>query len=228
MRTFKFGPAQADERFVNDSADPASPRVAHDLVNDSGDAPAAPNGAAPLEGVAGRRISDPAGFRFNLDDALARLSEPHQPIPRFNWSSVTPSPTDLATTDLATTDLLHCPGDDEPGVAPGTDAHGRHGADGRRSASCRAEPDVDALDVPRSGLASPPAHPTDPRSAARDPRGDPGRPRRHITLVVRPRACPAAGRRARVGGSSGARARRRSDDRDGQRRLRGRRERIQP
>ena len=103
MRTFKFGPAQADERFVNDSADPASPRVAHDLVNDSGDAPAAPNGAAPLEGVAGRRISDPAGFRFNLDDALARLSEPHQPIPRFNWSSVTPSTTDLATPDLATT-----------------------------------------------------------------------------------------------------------------------------
>jgi len=103
MRTFKFGPAPADERFVNDSADPASPRVAHDLVNDSGDAPAAPNGAAPLEGVAGRRASDPAGFRFNLDDALARLSEPHQPIPRFNWSSVTPSATDLAATDLPST-----------------------------------------------------------------------------------------------------------------------------
>jgi hypothetical protein len=34
---------------------------------------------------------DPTGFRFNLDDALARLSEPHQPIPRFKWSAVTPS-----------------------------------------------------------------------------------------------------------------------------------------
>ena len=41
MRTFKFGPAQADERFVNDSVDPASPRVAHDPVNDSGGTPAA-------------------------------------------------------------------------------------------------------------------------------------------------------------------------------------------
>ena len=37
---------------------------------------------------------DPAGFRFNLDDALARLSEPHHPIPRFNWSALSPTSTD--------------------------------------------------------------------------------------------------------------------------------------
>jgi hypothetical protein len=102
LRTFKFCAAGADERFVNDSVDPASPRVVRDPVNDSGETPASTTGPAPLEGIAGRRITDPAGFRFNLDDALARLSEPHQPIPRFNWSAVTPSTMEQATTNPAT------------------------------------------------------------------------------------------------------------------------------
>ncbi len=133
MRTFKFGPAQADERFVNDSADPASPRVAHDPVNDSGGTPAATDRCRSARGVAGRRIPDPAGFRFNLDDALARLSEPHQPIPRFNWSSVTPSTTDLVD-DGPDRDgqAPRRPATTDPASLAGTDAHGRHGADGRR------------------------------------------------------------------------------------------------
>ena len=63
--------------------------VADDPVEDSVGTPVATSTSDPL-GIPGRRITDPTGFRFNLDDALARLSEPHQPIPRFNWSTVTP------------------------------------------------------------------------------------------------------------------------------------------
>ena len=103
MERFKFGAADADERCVSDPFDPASSRIADDPVDGSGETPAATTDVAPL-GIPGRRITDPTGFRFNLDDALARLSEPHQPIPRFNWSTVTPSTTDQATTDQATTD----------------------------------------------------------------------------------------------------------------------------
>src|SRR5687767_5276494 len=90
MQRFKFGARGADERFVNDPSDPGSPRVAHDSVTDSGGSPAATTGVAPPPEPA-RSNPDPTGFRFNLDDALARLSEPHQPIPRFKWSAVTPS-----------------------------------------------------------------------------------------------------------------------------------------
>ena len=90
-------PVAADERSVNDSVDPASPRVAHDPVNDSGGTPAATTATTPPAIPAAAHAAsnpDPAGFRFNLDDALARLSEPHHPIPRFNWSALSPTSTD--------------------------------------------------------------------------------------------------------------------------------------
>ena len=99
---FKFGATGADERFVNDSADPGSPRVAHDPVKDSGGTPATTTSTAPPPVPAGRRTRIPTGFRFNLDDALARLSEPHQPIPRFKWSAVTSvEPSATAGSDVA-------------------------------------------------------------------------------------------------------------------------------
>ena len=198
-------PVAADERSVNDSVDPASPRVAHDPVNDSGGTPAATTATTPPAIPAAAHAAsnpDPAGFRFNLDDALARLSEPHHPIPRFNWSALSPTSTDA--------------------LSPQGPMHTGPMAAGAQAAA--AEPGVDALDVPRSGLASPPAHATDARSTARDPRGHPGRRRRHGALVNDPRGRPASGC-ARVAGPSGLR---RSDDRVGHRRLRRRRQRIQP
>ena len=90
MERFKFGATGADERFVNDPAETGSPRAAHDPVKDPGGTPATATSTVPPPVPAGSN-PDPTGFRFNLDDALARLSEPHQPIPRFKWSAVTPS-----------------------------------------------------------------------------------------------------------------------------------------
>ena len=126
METFKFGPTGADERFVNDPLDPGSPRVAHDPVNDPGATPAIATGTAPAPAPAGSN-PDPTGFRFNLDDALARLSEPHQPIPRFKWSAVTPSEPSTTSGPMHATTLAGPQASPPPPPAPTTSGSGSAG-----------------------------------------------------------------------------------------------------
>ena len=192
-------------------SDPASPRVAHDPVNDSGETPAATTGARRSgRAVAGRVEPGSRGFRFNLDDALARLSEPHQPIPRFNWSAVTPSTTDA----LSLQGPMH--------------QRGARRTDGRRTVGCRAGPASTRSMFPdQDSRGRPLTQPTlDPLPEIREATqvGGPGATA-HWSSVPAP--CPAAGRRLVVAGPA-RRARCRPDDRDRHRRIRRRGERIQP
>ena len=144
------------------------------------------------------RGPDPAGFRFNLDDALARLSEPHQPIPRFKWSAVTPSrPIWRRRTDCATTRRRRTQRRSRDRCTP--QARGRWPP----SAGRRAEPDVTRLDVPRSGARESARSPNRPSircpRSARRPRSAP--PATAHWSTVRPRhARAAAPPRLAVGG----------------------------
>ena len=181
----RAGPA--DERFVNDPLDPGSPRVAHDPVNDSGGNAGRHHGYRSAPRCPPTSNPDPAGFRFNLDDALARLSEPHQPIPRFKWSAVTPSAT-IADTDRRTPDALRSP------TAPSLQDDRCSRADGPAR---RAGPGVDGSMFPdQESRARPLTQPTlDPLPEIRE--ATQVGPRRHRPLVDGRRSTPPPARSSR-------------------------------
>ncbi|MGH9135352.1 MAG: hypothetical protein ACRDZZ_15540, partial [Ilumatobacteraceae bacterium] len=113
---------------MNDAFEPVFPRIDRDPATDAGGRSAATsdtstNGASGAHGAPDTPAGptgEPAGFRFNLDEALARLTEPHQPIQRFTWSAVTPA-TELAppasSVPLLPPGLL-VPGPGAPAPAP--------------------------------------------------------------------------------------------------------------
>ena len=196
----------ADERFVNDPSDPASPRVAHDPVNDSGGTPAAATGTDPHD--AARRV-EPGSRWIPLQPR--RCARPAQRT---------------ASTDSALQLVGPQPVVDGCRCRRRDRCTGGHGADRRRPPSRRAEPGVD-------GARCSPIRTREParsrnRRSIRCPeirRRTQVGPGAHRALVDDPRGRPASGCARVCRCPSG---RRRSDDRVGHRRLRRRCERVQP